>query len=130
MATALVERMLEQHVAGMMIQPKQSYMLATATQMLQANGVVWPSSFELVLTKIARRAELVPEITEVAPHGDDVVVHMSQFLSDVERTQGSQRWTTRTAISSTPLYPDHTSARMRWSMWRFFGSRVRRILGG
>ncbi|SFM52341.1 hypothetical protein [Methylobacterium pseudosasicola] len=88
MATALVERMLEQHVADMMIQPKRSYMLVTATQMLQANGVVWPPSVELVLTEIVQRAEQPEAASEritATSGGDDVVVHMSQFLGDVKR---------------------------------------------
>ncbi|MCJ2123145.1 hypothetical protein [Methylobacterium sp. J-077] len=88
LATALADRILDQHVAGTTIQPKQFYMLVQATQVLQDKGVAWPPSVELVLTEIAKRAdqaEGAPGDTEAGGNGDDVVVHMSQFLSDVKR---------------------------------------------
>ena len=88
LATALADRILDQHVAGTTIQPNQFHMLVRATQMLQDNGVPWPPSVELVLTEIAQRAERLEAASEritEASGGDDVVVHMSQFLGDVKR---------------------------------------------
>lgn len=85
LATALADRILDQHVAGTSIQPKQFHMLVKATRMLQDNDVAWPPSVELVLTEIAKRAEEVPRYTEAGTNGDDVVVLMSQFLGDMKR---------------------------------------------
>ena len=89
LATALADRMLDQHVEGTRIQRKQFHMLVKATRMLQDNGVAWPPSVELVLMQIAKRAEQAEGFggsTESGASGDGVVVHMTQFLGDVKRS--------------------------------------------
>lgn len=89
LATALADRILDQHVAGTSIQPSQFHMLVRATQMLQDNDVPWPPSVEIVFMEIAQRveqAEVHPESAGVRPNGDDVVVQMSRFVGDVKRT--------------------------------------------
>jgi hypothetical protein len=88
LATALADRILDRHVAGTSIQPKQFHMLVKATRMLQDNGVAWPPSVELVLMQIAKRAEQAEGFggsTESGSSGAGVVVHMTQFLGDVKR---------------------------------------------
>ncbi|MCJ2092190.1 hypothetical protein MKK67_06725 [Methylobacterium sp. J-072] len=88
LATALADRILEQHAAGTTIAPNQFHMLVNATRMLQDNGVPWPPSVEHVLMEVAKRAEPA----EVAPHagpaatkGDDVVGHLTQVLHAMRR---------------------------------------------
>jgi hypothetical protein len=82
LATALADRILEQHAAGTTIAPNQFHMLVNATRMLQDNGVPWPPSVELVLMEVARRAEQA----EVVSAGDDVVANLTQALSAMKRS--------------------------------------------
>ena len=56
LATAIADRILEQHAAGTSIPPVQFTMLVNAARMLQDNGVPWPPSVESVLMEVARRA--------------------------------------------------------------------------
>ncbi|MCJ2142302.1 hypothetical protein [Methylobacterium sp. E-066] len=66
LATALADRILEQHAAGATIPPNQFHMLVNATRMLQDHGVAWPAAVDRVLTEVARRAEAISD-------GDDRV---------------------------------------------------------
>ncbi|WP_244537041.1 hypothetical protein [Methylobacterium pseudosasicola] len=88
LATALADRILEQHAAGTTIPTNQFHMLVNATRMLQDNGVPWPPSVEHVLMEVAKRAEPAEVGRQAGPDatkGDDVVGHLTQVLHAMRR---------------------------------------------
>ncbi|MCJ2144205.1 hypothetical protein [Methylobacterium sp. E-066] len=90
LATAIADRILEQHSAGATIPPEQFTMLVRAARMLLDNGAPWPTSVEHLLMEVARRieqAEADPGVAPAASVGDDAVVHLTQFLGAVKRRE-------------------------------------------
>jgi hypothetical protein len=91
LAAEIADRILEQHAAGIAIPPEQFVTLVTAARMLLSNGVPWPPSVEQVVMEVAKRAEEAKAAsagTDARSEGDDVVMHLTQFLGAVKRHEG------------------------------------------